>query len=72
MLILSCLNFLVQSYDALEQETTISQFIVSFTCGGYMIFATDNEYFDIIVAVKWHFRFLFLSRTGVNTITRLT
>ena len=52
MLILSCLNFQVQSYDALEQETTISQFFVSFTCGGYMIFATDNEYFDIIVAVK--------------------
>ena len=44
------LKFLMQSYDALEQKTTKSQFFVTVICGGYMTFVTDKPSFAITVA----------------------
>jgi hypothetical protein len=44
------LKFLMQSYDALEQETTKSQFFVTVICGGYMLFVTNKLPFAITVA----------------------
>jgi hypothetical protein len=44
------LKFLMQSYDALEQETTKSQFFVTAICGGYMLFVTNKLPFAITVA----------------------
>ena len=40
----------MQSYDALEQETTKSQFFVTVICGGYMLFVTNKQPFAITVA----------------------
>jgi hypothetical protein len=44
------LKFLMQSYDALAQETTKSQFFVTVICGGYMLFVTNKLPFAITVA----------------------
>ena len=44
------LKFLMQSYDALGQETTKSQFFVTVICGGYMLFVTNKLPFAITVA----------------------
>jgi len=44
------LKFLMQSYDALEQETTKSQFFVTVICGGNILFVTNKPPFAITVA----------------------
>ena len=40
----------MQSYDALEQETTKSRFFDTVICGGYMLFVTNKQPFAITVA----------------------
>jgi hypothetical protein len=71
------LKFLMQSYDALEQETTKSRFFDTVICGGYMLFVTNKPPFAITVAAtaqtrrngsRADFRFLF-SSLGNRSIT---
>jgi hypothetical protein len=53
------LKFLMQSYDALGQETTKSQFFVTVICGGYMLFVTNKLPFAITVAATIYLSLIF-------------
>ena len=53
------LKFLMQSYDALEQETTKSRFFDTVICGGYMLFVTNKPPFAITVAATIYLSLIF-------------